>query len=429
MANDYADPTNPVFDGRLEHELHARPGRDGRIYPVHDVGFPILAAPYFTIASAVAEQAAARLPPRLLARARLNRWILLRQLLSLGMIGVACFLASLFFDACLQAGGCPRAAFLWAMLWIVSPPLVAHTFTFFTEVPTAFIALWLFVEARRPVPPGPARAALLGLSAGWLALIHARNAPLTLALAVLLFVRFGRGAMAARAALSCGVALALGLRTYLTWRMWGTLVTTPHASFAPASPAEVLVEMPSRLLAWFLDAEHGLLPWAPVYLMLPAGLALLRRSAPAVLRDAAWIALPCMLAIMTPMINRHGWRGGWSPAARFLVPIAPFLALAVLHALMHCRSWLRVVLVAAQCALDGLYWARPRLLWEDGDGRSGVLEAVAGTLRLPAAWWPSWTWPPGALMIGGVVALALWAALTLVLLRSAAPCPVPDSMT
>lgn len=413
LANDYADPSNIVFDGKLERGLHALPGRDGRLYPVHDVGLPLMAAPYFALASWASEQAAAHLPARVLARARLNRWTLLRQLVSLGMIGLATVLAGVFFRGCVDAGASPRAAALWAGLWTISPPVLGPAFAFFTEVPTALIALSVYLATRRPAPWPRGRAALLGFAAGLLVLIHARNAPLALALAALVIVRAGPGQ---RGWAAGAVVVALALRTFVTWWFWGTLLTTPHASFASATLADAVTEPASRLMAWCFDLEHGLLPWAPVYLLVPAGLWLLRRGRPDMFRDALWLSVPYLLAILLPVVNRHGWRGGWSPAARFLVPIAPFLALGVVHALVRCRRWITVPLVALQAALDAVYWARPQVLWEDGDGHSALMDALSGALHVSFDWWPSWTWPAAPLITACAIAVALWAALTALLI-------------
>jgi hypothetical protein len=413
LANDYADPSNIVFDGKLERGLHALPGRGGRLYPVHDVGLPLLAAPYFAAAWWVSEQAALRVPAPILARARLNRWILLRQLISFGMIGLATVLAGLFFRACRDGGGSPQAAAVWAALWTISPPMLGPSFAFFTELPTALIALSVYLASRRPWPWPRARAALLGFAAGLLMLIHARNAPLALALAVLVIVR--AGSPQARALAAGAAVAALALRTFITWWFWGTLLTTPHASFAPATPAQAVMEPASRLLAWLFDVEHGLLPWSPAYLLLPAGFWLLRRARPDMLREVLWLSAPYLLAIALPVVNRHGWRGGWSPAARFLVPVMPFLALGIVHALMRCRRWITATLAALQLALDAVYWSRPQLLWEDGDGHSALMDTLGRALHVSFSWWPSWTWPPAPLLAACAIALALWALLTAVL--------------
>jgi hypothetical protein len=87
--------------------------------------------------------------------------------------------------------------------------------------------------------------------------------------------------------------------------------------------------------------------------------------------------------------NVHGWMGGWSPAARFLVPIAPLLWVGVYLFASQARSLGKAVvaaLVVVQVAIDAFVWQFPKALWNDGDGVS----AFRGS-----GWLPTWT-DPGA---------------------------------
>lgn len=79
LANNYGNPANIL---QLKPGLHARVGRDGVLRPAHDVGFPVVAAPFFAAAYQLAELTD-RLPESLRRRAKLTPYIALRQLLSL----------------------------------------------------------------------------------------------------------------------------------------------------------------------------------------------------------------------------------------------------------------------------------------------------------------------------------------------------------
>ena len=72
-------------------------------------------------------------------------------------------------------GGTGRTASAWSLLFALTPPIVSHSFLFFTEIPTALITLFVFrrlsVEPFRTVR----MAALVGGSVGFLLLVHARN--------------------------------------------------------------------------------------------------------------------------------------------------------------------------------------------------------------------------------------------------------------
>src|SRR6185295_7186785 len=74
VGNDYSDPTNIVQEPAGSH---AQLGVNGVFRPVHDVGLPLVAAPFFAVAYALA-QMTDRLPLSLREEARLNRFIALR---------------------------------------------------------------------------------------------------------------------------------------------------------------------------------------------------------------------------------------------------------------------------------------------------------------------------------------------------------------
>ena len=87
-----------------------------------------------------------------------------------------------------------------------------------------------------------------------------------------------------------------------------------------------------------VDREYGLLTYAPIYLLAGVGWMLFARSA----RRAQWlglvvVSLAYVIPVLLPWSNVHGWTGGWSPAARFLVPVAAFLWIPV--AVFWARGW------------------------------------------------------------------------------------------
>jgi hypothetical protein len=114
-------------------------------------------------------------------------------------------------------------------------------------------------------------------------------------------------------------------------------------------------------------------------LLVPAGLIWLGRSAPGAAREIVLLTVSYVILVLLPMSNIHGWRGGWSPAARFLVPVAPLLALGVPAVLVCARARLvAAVLCGVQLALDVFFWSRPMLLWSEGDGPTPMLRALLG---------------------------------------------------
>jgi len=392
LANDYGDPQNLVFGGTLQPEAHARPGRDGRLRPVHDIGMPLALSPAFLVSYAIAERLTPLVPAGLLRRAKLNPALVLRHLMSFTMMGLAAMIVAGLFDVFLARSGSRARSFAWALLFGLSPPILSHSFLFFTEIPSALLTLAVF-RAVHPRPSlSPAERSLVGAAIGYLVLIHVRNVGLAGGLLLLAAAATPAGATRRRAlaALAIGCAAPLILRTFINQRFWGSALTGPQARLEAWPGLEPAAwEVATRLWGWVLDQEHGLLVVAPVYLLLaPGALVLWRRER----RTAAAIALLLVgyvIPMALPMVNPHGWRGGWSPAGRFLLPIVPLLAIAVFTAVAATPLRAPVVagLAAVQVALDLVLWNHPRLLWNAGDGSSEMLEFLGGSSL--TKWYPS----------------------------------------
>ena len=82
----------------------------------------------------------------------------------------------------------------------------------------------------------------------------------------------------------------------------------------------------------------------------------------------------------------HGWTGGWSPAARFLTPIVPLLAIPIALAIPRYPQALVVGVAAVQVIISAYMWQNPKNLWNDGDGVAAVCERGGATFcrYLPA---------------------------------------------
>jgi hypothetical protein len=430
LSTDYANPANRALGGRLDAGAHVRPGRDARLRPVHDIGLPLLFAPYYFAAYNTTEWIVATVPPSWLERARLNFTVTLRHLLSLGMIGVTVWIGVQLLKLFSVLSGRPGRAFAWSLLFVLSPPFVSHSFLFFTEILSAALGLAVFIWLRggalaAPTPERRLQALAAGLAVGYLLLVHARNAGLIAGLLVFAVLQARRAGTGALLPMFLAGAASMGaLRTGITYHLWGTWLTTPHATWgAVDSWRPFAAESVTRLAGWLFDQEHGLLLYAPIYLLVPAGwMALWRRERE--LCQALTIVIAAYVGIMAiPVLNVHGWRGGWTPAARFLVPIAPYLALLAFGAVAFLPRLpsLIVVLILVQAGLDALLWQNPRLLWNEGIGTSALLRFLDMDTGLLSRHAPSMLAPVSAPTVVSIaVVLAGWLALTAWLaLRSA----------
>ena len=419
LANNYDGPGSLLMADRLDHGAHARPGRNGVLRPVHDVGLPLLAAPYFGLAHAVAERLTPSLPAGLRRKAKLDPWIALRQLLSIGMILVTAALATVFFGEARSLTGRAGTAFAGALLFVVSPPILSHGYVFFSEIPSALLTLMVYAALRKGSDLSRLRAGSLGAMTGFLLLLHVRNAGLALGLLAVALCRLW-GTRARAAAFGLGFLALAGARIALNVYLWDDPLFSPHAR--PGSWSgwmDTLTTVATRGLGLALDQRHGLLPYAPVYLLAPAGWLLLRRQEPRVARELVVLVSAAMIPILLPTLNYHGWRGGWSPAARFLVPVAALAALPAVVAASRLATPVVLGLVIWQGLLDAFFWSRPMLLWNEGPGPAAFLLEIGGEAL--ASLFPSWDPVTGRALIVCLGVVAAWLGLTAWLVRRAAP--------
>jgi hypothetical protein len=427
LTFDYANPDNLALGGRFEGGAHVLAGKDGRLRPVHDVGMPLLFAPYYLVAYEVTAQIVARVPASWLTRARLNFNVLVRHFLSLAMIGVTAAIAVRLLAVFSTLSPRRGRAFVWTLLLALSPPILSHSFLFFTEIVSAFLGLVLFMwlYGTRQRQPDRLEALFAGAGIGLLFLVHARNAGLVAGLIGLALAYSSRwGDRRPLMPFFAGAAALLAVRTAITYHFWGTWLTTPHERLGELAGLQpILAESATRVVGWLFDQEHGLLPYAPIYALVPAGFVSLWKRDRELCAALSLVVLAYVGVMTLPFLNVHGWRGGWSPAARFLVPVAPFLAVFAFAAIAGAERLPVVVvgLAMAQAALDAVLWQHPGLLWNDGVGSSALLTYLDGGSGRLTALVPSIIPPvtPRTLMlIAG--ATTLWLALTGWLTRSSA---------
>lgn len=395
LANDYADPTNLVGAGHIAPGAHAIPGKDGALRPVHDVGLPIVFAPLVGGAYGLAEWLANAVPATILNRTRLNGWLLMRHILSLAMAVVTGWLAIEMFTLFRAIGGSTRTAFWWSALSALSPPLLSHSFLFFTEIPSALMTLLAFRQLRT-TDVRPSRWFTVGLVVGLLVLFHVRNGPIAAALfMILVHSLWRRSALCAIGAMATGVFIILVARALVLFEFWGTWVTSPiaHPGTFDGLAASVTT-IGVRLTGVFFDRETGLLPYAPVYLLSLPGLVALCRTSRRLGFSMLFVLSCYLLALALPIVNPHGITGGWCPAARFLVPVLPLLATACYSWAIRMTSQARYLLwplVILQLALDVFVWQKPKTLWSDGNGHSELLASLGGVGAQLERIFPSWS--------------------------------------
>jgi hypothetical protein len=389
LANNYSTHEPLIAGGALLPEAHVDTGRGGVSRPVHDVGLPLLFAPVVRVAVPLTGLLTRVVPEPAMRRARLTPAVLYRHLLSFAMIAVAAVLAGLMFDTFVALGRSPRASAAVAILLALSPPLLIMSVLFFTELAAALLCLFVFRRTTIENTDGVFWWLVVGTATGFLWLLHARNIGLVIPLSVLALQALrARSTRIESAAFALGLLAMLALRTAINFHFWGAYVTSPHARLGTEwSMSGTITTILRRLAGLLVDQEFGLLIYAPVYLLAFAGAVVLARERKTLARQLLLVTGVYVSLILLPFTNVHGWSGGWSPPARFLTPIVPLFGLAVLAGMAGARTVRREVLatvIAAQIAIDVYAWQRPKVLWNDGNGRAafcaGWLEPICGVL-------------------------------------------------
>jgi hypothetical protein len=388
LSNNYGANEPLVGAGVLQPEQHVRPGAGGVARPVHDVGMPVLFAPYVRLAVPITNALTRVIPESTLQRARLNPPLLYRHFISLGMIVVASVLARLLFNALVGLGASPNGALGLTALLVLSPPLLIFSILFFTELLSALLCFVVFTQIVLRDARGPQRWWWLGCATGFLFLVHARNIGLTIPLAALAVHHLRAPARRAESrAFALGLAALIAIRTGVNYLFWGEWLSNPHARLGSwPGLGDLLSESATRFAGLLVDQEFGLLIYAPIYVVATVGLVAWFRTRANLARAVLIVAGVYLAFVICPLTNVHGWTGGWSPAARFLTPLTPLLGLSVLGGLRAMPKAIAIAAIVLQAAISAYAWQHPKVLWNEGDGRAAICETVGDRVcgRLPS---------------------------------------------
>ncbi len=343
LERDYAEGRYAVFhDAPLAPHFRTR-GKGGEIYSLHAVGLSVLVLPAWALAGYAGVTVLMALLAALVAL-EVREWV--RDLTAR--------------DGLAEAAG-----------WVcaLSPPLVHYAGLVFTEVPAA-LALSLGLRHARRIDPGPVGMVGVGLAAAALPWLNVRYAPLAVLVVAHAVWRHPRSRQAV-AVLAPTIVSAAGLLVYhqALYGFWD-----PRRVYG-RRPEFALSTLAEGLPGLLLDQEFGLLVYAPVLALALPGFAFLWR------RDRR-LAIVAGVAVGVVMLTAGAWpmwRGGFNPPARFLVPIAPLLAVAV------ALTWERRGLTAGAALLLGwTLWTGlagafdPALVHRDRDGTAPLFRQLSG---------------------------------------------------
>lgn len=349
LERDYAEGRYRAFyrsRPTLEPHYLVR-GREGQIYSQHALGLSLLVLPAFAIGGYPGASFFMALLATLVA-------VETRRLLRSWLPGSA-------------------TAELMAWLLALGPPLAGFAGLVFTEVPAALALVYALNRLAQPRDLGLGRAWAVGLALAFVPWLNVRYLPFPLLL--LMYAAWGRPRWRTMAALLLPLAASAVASAAYHHALYGffdpTLVYGKRPGFAWG-------RVPGNLEALLFDQEFGLLPYAPVLALALPGLWLLTRRQG--LRRAFLVAALLSTVLLTAASWRMWW-GGFTPPARFLVPVAPLLALAAAHALSQ-RLTARAALLAGWTLLAGFAGlAEPRLVHRDRDGTAPLFRRVSGAVE------------------------------------------------
>jgi hypothetical protein len=339
---------------------YGAPRADGRPFPAHSPGLPLLLAPAYAAfgrAGCVA-------------------------LMSL----LAAATATQAFRLALRYGARPaEALFAWAVC--AGPPALFYASQLYTETPSALVIVSaLLVLLGAPSAAGAMGAALLTAALPWL---HLKMIPAAAVLGLVALLRL-RGAPRWAFVATAAVAAAAFAGYYQL--VFGR--PTPLALYGGGLPQGDVVPEPLRAgLGLLLDRSFGLLPIAPAFL-----LALAAGRAPRASRAEWWALCGLLLAIAGPALAWRMWWGGQCPPARFLVPLLPLLAPLVAGRLERSQAGLarwRFGLLYASLGFGAFALLQPArmLMLKRRDRPTRLWDALGGDVS-PARYLPSLVYAP-----------------------------------
>jgi hypothetical protein len=343
LERDYAERRYTVFhDEPLAPHYRVR-GKNGAIYSLHAVGLSVLILPAWVLAGYPGVTVFMALLAALVAR-EVREWV--RAL-----------------------GGHEELALAAGWLVALTPPLAHYAGLVFTEVPAA-LALSFGLRKGREEGLGTPGAIAVGAAAAVLPWLNVRYVPLA-ALVVAHALWRQRGTRSALAVLGPALLSAVGIAAYHQalygfWDPRRVYGRRPELSFG---------RLGEGLPGLLLDQEFGLLVYAPVLVLaLPGLLQWWRRD-----RRAALVALTAVAVVALTAGSWPMWRGGFNPPGRFLVPIAPLLAVAVALVVQRRGLTAGTALLIGWSLFAGLAGGvEPRLVHRDRDGTAPLFREMSG---------------------------------------------------
>jgi hypothetical protein len=415
LRNNYRDDDGRRFGAAgLEMGWHAQENRFGELFPVHDLGVPVLLMPIYVAATAISNVSS----ESILSRFRMNRGLFAYSLVSLCIIGLVTLAGVLTWEALVAQGTRAGIASAIVIVMWLSPPVLSNSFLIFPEAFALFVTA-LAIQVVYMNPGTTSNAWFLAAALGWLPWFHRKYVIYAAALAVAVLwhrrQQIARFAARDRALLAAWFVIPQLALAAWTWHFWGNL----GGPLTVGGPPFSWDAFRNGVFGLLIDRENGLLVWAPIYVLLPAAWALAGR------RYVVWL-LPVSALYLLSAAHLQWW-GGFSPAARFLSPLIPIFACVLAAALERQRfAYACLILLVPQVFISADGWQHTRSLWPQGDGHNRILADLLNVIGVRETWIPSLrTTAIARDAVVGVAGLGLVNLLGWAWLRNSDPGPGP----
>ena len=311
LANNFAERDYWAYHPYPLEGLHAISQRaSGAIISVHDIGLPVLIAPFYRIA---------------------GRWGVMVLLSAATALTIALCARAVYAHT-----RSPIAVGLAALTIGLSIPTLPYSAQIYPAAVAALLVVWMMSLLDPVQHPAPTQGQIVAYSAaiGFLPWLSIKYAVLSAVLAGmgLSLLRPASGETRARRWVSYSVPVLVSAVAWVVLRL------RYYGSLSPAAQYGAWGLDAGRILrnvgALFFDQEHGLLPYTPAYLLVPLGMVVMwhagRRR---LLARLAAVFTPYVLLVASWSV----WWAGWSFPARFLAAVVPVLAVPLGY--LYAAAW------------------------------------------------------------------------------------------